>query len=371
MNKKMRDLLEQISNKKAQAKAFLAEKKLDEAKALTEEVKDLQKEFDIEAALYEEEKESAGATPQAKGQKTDVVKAFYKALRGDKLTEVENALITGGTNGENLIIPQDIQTRINELRREYKSARPYVGHYSTMTLRGSFVYEDITTLTELTNFTDGADVPTSNDPKFTTVSYSVKEYGGILPVSNVLLQNEDGGLVDYLGRWFGKKAIRTENNKIFAELKNGKTAKALADWKALKSSINKDLDPLIALDTVIITNQDGFDFLDAALDDIGRPILQPDPTNPTQKRFMGYPVVVFSNAELPTTGTTTKKAPVFYGNTRAGVTFVDRNVYEVKASTDAGFTKNQTLIRVIEMFDVIPADKEAYQFGELTVVAGA
>ncbi|MED4586666.1 phage major capsid protein [Brevibacillus choshinensis] len=366
MNKKMRDLLEQINNKKVAAKTLLDEKKLDEAKSLTEDIKNLQKEFDIEAALYEEKKEDFEDV-SAKANKGDAVKAFYKALRGENLTEVENALITGGTNGENLIVPQDIQTQINELRREYKSARPYVGAYNTSTLTGSFVYEDITTLTELTNFTDGADVPASNDPKFTTTSYAVKEYGGILPVSNVLLQNENGGLMAYLGRWFNKKAVRTENSKIFAELKNGKTAKALADWKALKSSINKDLDPLIAMDTVIITNQDGFDFMDSALDGQGRPVLQPDPTNPTRKQFMGYPVEVFSNAELPTTGTTTKKAPVFYGNTRAGVTFVDRNVYEVVASKEAGFKQNQTLIRIIEMFDVIGADKNAYQFGEFTL----
>jgi HK97 family phage major capsid protein len=366
MNKKMRDLLDQINNKKAAARVLADDKKTVEAKAMIEEIKSLQEEFDIEAALYEEEKgnvKNVVADP-----KPDAVKAFFKALRGEKLTDVENALVTGGSNGENLVVPQDIQTQINELRRAYKSAREYVGFYSTTTLTGSFVYEDITTITQLTNFTDGADVPASNEPKFTNVSYSVKEYGAILPVSNVLLQNEAGGLMSYIGNWFNKKAVRTENTKIFAQLQSGKTVKSLADWKALKSSINKDIDPLLALDTVIITNQDGFDVLDAALDTTGRPVLQPNPTNPTQKMFMGYPVVVFANAELPTTGTTTKYAPVYYGNTKAGVTFVDRNVFEVRSSTEAGFSKNQTLIRVIEMFDVIDADKSAYVYGQLTVV---
>lgn len=370
MPKELLELLNKIKAKKSEGKELLAAKKIEEAQAVVDEVKNLEKEYETAKALYEETKEEIPLSTEPKNVKSvDEVKAFFKAIRGEKLTDVENALVTGGSNGENLIVPQDIQTRINELRRQYKSARQYVGYYGTTTLTGSFVYEDITTINELTNFTDGSDVPASNEPKFTNVSYSVKEYGALLPVSNVLLQNEAGGLMDYIGNWFNKKAIRTENTKIFAQLKAGKTAKAVADWKALKKAINKDLDPAIVGNTVIITNQDGFDYLDSSLDGNNRPVLQPDPTNPTVRRFMGYEVVVFSNAELPTTGSTTKKAPIFFGDTRSGVTFVDRNVYEVKASREAGFTKNQTLVRVIEMFDVVDADKSAYVYGELDVTS--
>lgn len=367
MNKKMRDLLDQINNKKAAARVFADEKKTVEAKAMIEEIKSLQEEFDIEAALYEEEKENVKNV--VADPKPDAVQAFYKALRGEKLSDVENALLTGGSNGENLIIPQDIQTRINELRRQYKSARSLVNYYKTGTLSGSFTFEDGTTYTELVNFTDGADVPASNEPKFVSVAYSIKDYGALLPVSNRLLQNETGGLVDYIGTWFNRKAIRTENSKIFAALKNGKTIKALADWKALKKSMNKDLDPALLVDAVIVTNQDGFDFMDSALDGENRPILQPDPTNPTQKLFMGRPVEVFSNAELPTTGTTTKKAPIFFGSLKDGVTFIDRNVYQFDSSEHAAFGKNQTVIRVIEQFDVIQADVNAYVYGEFDVTA--
>ncbi|WGG47681.1 phage major capsid protein [Rossellomorea sp. DA94] len=366
MPKELRELLNKINEKKTEAKNLLGEKKLDEAQALTNEIKDMQKEFDIASALYEEEKEMVKQV-ENKGGDIDSVKAFYKALRGESLTEAENAMLTGGANGEDLIVPKDIQTQINELRRQYKSARSVVGYYPTSTLTGSFVYEDASTVTELSNFTDGADIGESNEPKFVNVSYSIKDYGATLPISNRLLQNEDGGLVPYLGQWFNRKAIRTENGKIFAQLKSGKTAKALADWKALKKSLNVDLDPAF-VDVKIVTNQDGFDVLDAAEDNQGRPILQPNPVNPTQKMFNGHPIEVFSNTELPTTGTTTKKAPIFYGSTQDGITFVDRNQLKIDASEHAAFKKNQTLMRVIEQFDVIDADKASYVFGELTVV---
>jgi HK97 family phage major capsid protein len=363
MNKELRDLLEAINNKKDEARTLVNNKQLDEAKALTGEIKDLQKEFDVKMALFEEEKENV-IVPEAKDSKIDAVKAFVKALSGAPLTEAENALLTGGANGENLIIPQDIQTQINELRRQYKSARSLVGYYKTNTLTGSFVFEDTSTITGLTDFSDGADVPASNEPKFVNKQYSIKDKGALLPVSNKLIRNEAGGLIDYLGRWFNRKAIRTENADIFAALKSNKTAEALADWKALKKSINIDLDPALQVGMVIVTNQDGFDVLDSALDEQGRPVLQPNPTNPTQKLFMGYPVEVFSNAELPTVA---DKAPIFFGSLEDGVEFIDRDLMQFDTSEHAAFGKNQTVIRVIESYDVIQKDKDAYVFGELAV----
>lgn len=375
MNKRMRELLEKINNKKAEARQLANAGDVEKAKALIEEMKDLQSQFDVEAALYEEEKTKVTPpAPNAQQIKEPVngVKVFFKALRREQLTDVENALVTGGANGENLIIPEDVQTQINELRREYKSARAIVGYYGTSTLTGSMNYEDISTITELTNFEDGADVPASNEPKFANVTYAVKPYGGLLPVSNRLIANENGGLIPYLGRWFTKKAIKTENKLIFAQLKAGKTAKQLADWKALRTSLNKDIDEMLKGLTIIVTNQDGFDYLDSLEDANSRPLLQTDPTMPTRKMFKGYPIEVFSNADLPTTGTTTKKAPFFYGATTEGATLVEHEVgLQFAISSEAGFSKNQTLIRVIEDIDVVDADKGAYMYGELTLPAEA
>ena len=151
-------------------------------------------------------------------------------------------------------------------------------------------------------------------------------------------------------------------------MKADKTAKALADWKALKRSLNKDLDPALIPGSVIITNQDGFDELDNAVDENGRPILQPDPKNPTQKMFKGLTIDVYSNNDLPSNE---KKAPIFYGNLEEAITFVNRERYEVARSKEAGFTKNATLIRVMERYDVIKTDNEAYIYGELAITDAA
>ena len=114
-------------------------------------------------------------------------------------------------------------------------------------------------------------------------------------------------------------------------------------------------------------NQDGFDHLDNEVDANGRPLLQPDVTQASNKSLFGLPVHVVSNDHLPTTGTTTKKAPIYFGNFVEGLKFFDRNVYSVAISSEAGFKQNMTLLRVIERYDVAQGDASAYIYGELDV----
>lgn len=176
----------------------------------------------------------------------------------------------------------------------------------------------------------------------------------------------DNNLVAYIVGIFAKKAVLTENKMILKTLQSNKTVKDLVDYKALKSSINVDLDPATYNSMVIATNQDGFNFLDSQLDTMGRPILQPNPANPTQKLFMGYPIEVFSNSMLATTG---GKAPIFYGSLTDGVKVVDNGALAFATSLDAGFISNTTLARVIEFIDVVQADKsdKCYCYGEFTI----
>lgn len=363
MNKKMRDLAGKINAKKEEVRTHNNKGEIEEARAIIKEIKELRAAYEIEEELYNSEKDEVEERnrEEEKGNLSIEKRAFYKFLRGEVLTPEERAMVTNGTNGENYIVPEDINTEIREMRREYKSAKDIIDYYSSTTLTGSFNFEDDSTIAELMNFSDGSDVPDSDDPKINLTSYNIKMYGAILGLSNVLLQNETGGLVEYIGRWFNKKAIMTENKKIFEILKSNKTAKALADWKALKTSLNKDVDPGL-LDIQITTNQDGFDYLDTIVDGEGRPLMQPDVTDKSKYFFKGNPIHVFSNKLLTSTGT---KAPIFYGDTKEGAMFVERQGLEFAMSEHAGFGKNQTQIRVIELFDVIQKDKDAYMYGQL------
>ena len=375
---KLAQLKRELEELRNEAKSLIENKAtLEEIKNKRQEIELKKQEIEIEKEIENSIKEPVPAPKNPIKDKTkenaNVIRAIIKKCIGKQLTEVENSLLIptqtnpNGTNGEGYILPQDIRTQIEEKKREYKSLRTIVGSIETTALTGSFPVEDFDTLTELIDFTDGTDLnDNGNEIRFSNITFSLKEKGALIKLSNTLLAMTDNNLVAYIVGIFAKKAVLTENKMILKTLQSNKTVKDLADYKALKSSINVDLDPATYNSMVIATNQDGFNFLDSQLDTMGRPILQPNPANPTQKLFMGYIVEVFSNSMLATTG---GKAPIFYGSLTDGVKVVDNGALAFATSSDAGFTSNTTLARVIEFIDVVQADKsdKCYCYGEFTI----
>ncbi len=374
---------QEIENLTNEMKAFIEARDVENAKAKKEEIRKAKELLQLEIEQEEEERKQLEQQSKKEERKQEgdnkvenrekqtamELRAIIKATSGKNLTAEERALLTTNANGEGYILPQDIRTKIHKLIRERKSFRDVCGYMKATTLTGSFPVENFETVSELIDFTDGTDGTEANDIKFKKVSFSLKEKGALVQLSNTLLKMTDNDLINYVAEVFARKAVVTENKMAIVALKNGKTIKAIADYKALKKSINIDLDEGVKYGTVIVTNQDGFDKLDSELDGNGRPILQPDPTSPTAKRFMGFPVVVYSNTTLETTGTTAKKAPIFFGNLEEAVKFVDNGEIEFATSSDAGFTANTTIARVIEYVDVIQVDNsdKIYIAGELTL----
>lgn len=378
MNKKMREILTKIEQKTTQAKAFMdgENKDVTKAGALLDEVDELQKEFDIEKRLFEAEKAKGQPTDDQvekdeKDKKASGFVAVAKMVMKKVLTEVEKALIVGGTDGENNLLPEDIKLEINELRKQYKSAKSIVNVEKTTALTGSVNYEKGNP-TGLVELTDGEDIEEETNPQFERKSFAIRQFAKLIPISRLLQGAERAGLMDYLNRWFIRNAIITENKDIFAKLKAGKQVKAVAGWEALKRSITVDLDPSALFDARIVTNQTGFAILDEEKDANGRPVLQPNPANPTQKTFQGLPIEVFADRELPNVD---GKAPIFYGATHAGCTFVEYENLEFATSEHYLFGKNQNCLRVIEGFDVMSTDNAdtTYIYGtfEATPAPGA
>ncbi|MDE6833191.1 MAG: phage major capsid protein [Ruminococcus sp.] len=358
---------------------YLDNDALDEAETVKNDIDALRNKIEKQMFLDKLEMPDKSAVPAPLSDNSDrknvnFIRSCIKKFAGKKLTDAENALLlptyTGttpdGEHNEGYILPQDIQTKIHKRIREYKSLRTVCGHLTTTALTGSFPVENLDSLTGLTDFTDGTDGTEADDIKFSKLSFSLKEKGALIQLSNTLLALTDNDLLSYIVDIFAKKAVITENIMAIDALNKGKTIKNLTGWQSLKSSINKDLDPASLYNTIIVTNQDGFDFLDLALDTTGRPILQPDPTNPTVRRFAGYPVHVFSNAMLPTKS---GKTPIYYGNIEEGVKFVELNLMSFATSSEAGFTRNTTYARLIEFLDVVQNDSsdKCYIAGQLSL----
>lgn len=374
MNKKMRELQALIMQKSKEAKELLEgeSKDLAKAEALMDEADELQKELDLEARLEKAHKAGVPETP-APQQKVSGFKALAKMLAKRTLDDEEKALITGdgAADGENLLIPEDVKAEINELRKTYISAKELVTVETTDALAGSVNYEDGAPA-GLVEFEDGDTIVEETNPKFRAIKFAIKHFGKLIPISRILLGAEKAGLMGYINRWFVKNAIISENAKIFATLKAGYnegTPKAIAGWKELKKSITVDLDPSCLIGGVIATNQSGFACLDAEEDNDGRPVLQPNPANPTEKLFQGLPVKVFPDAQLANIDAT--HFPMIYGATKAGATFVEYGALEFNVSEHYLFGKNQNCIRVIEGFDVMSTDTSAYIYGSFSASAAS
>lgn len=376
MNKKMRELQSQIQEQKDLAKGFMVEgegRDLDKAEEALNKIDDLQKEFDLEKRLMEKNKAEVPAEEVEKDTKISGFKTLHKLISGKQLDAKEKALITGegAADGENYLIPEDVKVEINELRKTYVSAKELVNVETTASLTGSVNYE-AGEPAGLLDFEDGEAIGEETNPKFEKRVFTIGWKGKLIPISRILAGAEKAGLMGYINRWFLKNAIISENAAIFETLKggyNGGTPKTLSGWKALKKSINVDLDPSCKLSGVIATNQSGFAALDEEEDANGRPILQPNPAHPTEKLFQGLPVKVYPDRILPNIDGT--HFPVIYGDTKAGATFVEHEALEFTLSEHFLFNKNQNCLRVLEGFDVMSTDTGAYIYGSFAASAKA
>lgn len=356
--------------------------KAEEIKAQADKLADkieTQKKLDLlSGELKTHNKNTSAASAGDAKKSASFIRSCLKKFGGKALTEAEDALLIptpptpNGENGEAYILPQDISTKIENLKRQYRSMREVCGKRTTTAMSGVYPVEDLDSVTGLSDFTDGTDATESSDAKFSKVSFSCHEYGKLMRLSNTLLALSDNDLINYIAELFAKSACITENKKAIAIITKAKTVKTLSNWTELNSSINTDLDPAALHGTVIVTNQDGFNYLDSIVDTMGRPLMQPDITQPTRKLFKGYPVYVFSNRMILSTKPTTTKdgyAPVYYGDLDTGIKFVDLNLKSFATSKEAGFKQNTTYARLIEYFDVIQNDPSdaCYCVGQLKI----
>ena len=383
MDKELRELLAELEAKETEARELLNKKDVtaEEIKAKTEEIKAIRAKVEAHKTL--EEFNNRGVELTGKGGKgmdefkDQYKKAFINALRGKASHEdfsvlnalSENTDLTGG-----LLVPEDIQTAINQYKRALPQLESLINVVPVNTLSGSRVFEKLDTMTALANITDDtADIADMGNPTFEAVTYQIKKYAGWMPVPNDLLSDSDQNIIAYLARWIARKSVVTRNSLILGVL-DTLTKTTLSDWKAIKKAINITLDPMIAAGATVVTNQDGFQYLDTLTEaqSSNRPLVVPDVTNPSTYRLFGKPIFLVPNTVLPTvTAGNNKLAPFIVGNFAEAVTMFERQGYLI-ASTNIGgtaFRKDRTEIRVIEREDVKLVDSAAVVYGQIDVTS--
>ncbi len=370
MNKKLQELRRKLTAKLKEARTAIDSGNIEEGQKLTNEAESIKKEIVLEEQMSEledvvddtkvTEPEDATRSEKKKLESRNVLTRF---IQGKKLTVEERDILVETTdpledqNSVAVIVPEDIYTEINELKRQYKPLKQYVDVQTTGTTSGTFVYENGDSIEPLVDLTEGTEIGELTSPTLKQKGFAIKDKGGILPISNTLLSDEKGGLWKYIMKWFTRKSVITDNKKILDVLKANGIKLDCSTPEEVKSAMNTKLDPELMKGTVIITNQNGFNIMDNWADAVGRPLLQPNPTEPTKKMFNGVNIEVYSNGNIPDAA---GKSPLYIGNLEEAVKFMDREQMIIAVSKEAGFTKNLTLIRAIQRDDVVTKDEKAY-----------
>lgn len=405
MSKEARALLKKINDMKNAIRGLQGQGKTQEMKEKMDQLREMQQEFDIMMEMDEGEIEDiddavkggkakgieGGAAAGAKKYaKADIARAFVNrivcGLRKRQMTKEDQEIMDAmseadpNNNGESdggFTVPQDIQTDIKELRRSENDLEMYVNVENVVTLSGSRVIEVDADSTPWPDVDEGDAFVEQNTPKFKQIKYKVAKKGGILKTTRELLQDTAENILAYLNKWIARKSRATRNAAILAKLNEITTGKVvqITDVDDLKDVFNVELDAAIAPSSIVLTNQDGFNYLDKLKDGNERYIIQPDVTDKTKRLLFGvYPVHVVSNKTMPSTVTagannsSTAKYPLYMGDLKEAVTLFDREKITVELSTEAGdlWAKDLTGIKVRDRFDVQAVDEAAVIKGEIT-----
>ena len=389
MNKELKELLDSINAKKQEVRDHCREGKIEDAGKAKEELKLLQAKFDLLYDLEEKKVEDmqkqtvAGTVKKITDNAKNITGAFINAIKaavGKGDLSAEDKEILNSMNEEKdedggLTVPKDIRTAVKELRRSEDALETLVNVERVKTLSGNRVIEQNADQTPFDNVDEEAEFPESSTPQFKKVEYKVKKKGGILKITQELLSDTAENLLGYLKSWIAKKAKATRNFMIIAKIREiTKDAEVpVAGLDDLKKVFNILLDPAIALGARVVTNQDGYNWLDTLKDKDGKYIMQPDPTKPMSTLLFGkYPVTKVSNKTMPSVAVEGGyKIPIVCGDLKEAITIFDRETLTINISSTAGelWKKDQTGIKVRERLDIQSVDEEAVVMAEHTIIA--
>ena len=376
MPKELRELLDQINAKKTAVKNFVAENKIEEAKASKEELKSLQDKFDVLYDLYEEGKENNEEAIKNKAKennKENSIAEFANAARNG--FRVNNKMTIGSKPDGGYTVPEDILTSINTYRESKKSLKDLVTVEKVTTSKGSRTFKKRAQQNGFTKVGEGGKIGKGATPQFERLNYEIEKYAGYFPVTNELLADSDANITNTLIQWIGDESRVTANKLILNVIKT-KAETKLEGLNGIKKALNVTLGSAFKATSKIITNDDGLQYLDTLKDGNGRYILQADPITPMSMWLCAgatkVPVEVIPNSDMPSTG---NKAPFIIGDLKEGIVFWDRQLMSIKMSDIASigdlnaFEEDLTLFRAIEREVVTKKDEQAFVNGYIDISA--
>ncbi len=423
MNKKMRELLATIEAKTKEARGYMdgENKDVNKASALLDEVADLKKEFETEKKLYELEKDNQ--IPEAKAQETKQVKSAEESLKAFgraakarfKTNDYDGTLNESTDTDGGYTVPEDILTRVETLREAEFSFLKLVRRIKVRTATGARTFKKRSQHTGFNKVGEAGKIGASSTPKFERITYSIDKYAGYMPLTNELRSDSDANVAQMVIDWLAAESRATANRLILAAINSNGTETDFEGLDGIKKCLNVTLGSIFKSSSVIVTNDDGLQYLDTLKDNDGKYLLTPSPADRMKLQLAAgatvVPVEIVPNAIMPSTPTysasedtsvvsgktyytvsdgvytkvasptgnpstssyyemdPTPKIPFIIGDLSEGVVYWDRQLMTIAESGVASigefnaFEQDLTLYRAIEREDVTLRDTEAFVHG--------
>lgn len=305
------------------------------------------------------EEEKKPLTKSEEEVKAGFVKDFKNLVRGRYQNLLDSKTDHSGSDA-GLTIPQDIRTAINTLVRQYDSLQEYVNVENVTTLTGSRVYEKWTDITGLANIDDEAGkIADIDDPKLSLIKYTIKRYAGISTVTNSLLADSAENILAWLSGWIAKKVVVTRNKAILGVVDKLPTKPTLTKWDDI-IDLQAKVDPAIKQTSFFLTNTSGFTALKKVKNALGDYLMERDVKSATGYSIDGFAVKEISDRWLP--NASGGAMPLYFGDLKQAVTLFDRQHLSLLSTNIGGgaFETDTTKVRVIDRFDVVQTDGEAF-----------
>ena len=315
-----------------------------------------------------DDKDVESLTDEEETAKNVFIKDFKNLLNGTYRNAAVGSKEDDGTNA-GLTIPKDIQTAIHGLVRQYNSLQEYVTVESVSTTSGSRVYEKWSDITALANLEDETtSIADIDAPKLALIKYAIKRYAGMLTAPNSLLKDTAENILAWLNSWVAKKVVVTRNKAILEKIAALPSKPNITKFDDIKDLALKGVDPAIRATSFFMTNTSGLATLAKVKNAMGDYLLQRDPTQPERYLLEGKQVIEIADRWLADNA---GAHPLYFGDLKQAVTLFDREHMSIEASNVAGdaFSLDQTKIRVIDRFDVVTTDQEAFVAASFKTIA--
>lgn len=382
MNKELLELLDSINEKKTLIRNLVHEGKTDEAAAEKEKLIKMQKDFDTLKDLDDVTPAPKNPKPVKPVQDETVEAKFANAARHG----FRNAMTEGVNADGGYTVPVDISTRIEKLREASFNLAQLVKNESVTAPTGERTFQKKKKKKGFSKIGEGGKYTATEQPEFFRQKYTVEKYGGYLPVSFELLDDSDAAINSVIIEWLADESRVTRNRLVLDAINAGKTDEGadaptyttLAGIDDIVRALNVTLGSAYKRTSKIITNDNGFQALCELKDSNQRPLMNPNPADPTKMQLavgpLVVPIEVVPNDELEDVTVDTKQYPPFIiGDLKEAVTLYDRKQFSIKSSDVAtvtglsAFEEDCLLFKGSERLDVKPRDTDAYVLGYLAI----